>query len=88
MKYIQGVDRNQTAIFPTTMEMAIEEDNEVRFIDIFIESLPLKKMGFADVEVQTQASKQEGGRPSYHPKDLLKLYIYGYMNSIRSSRKL
>jgi len=88
MKYIQGIDRNQTAIFPTTMEMAIEEDNDVRFIDVFIDSLPLKQMGFEEVEVPTQGSNPEGGRPSYHPKDLLKLYIYGYMNSIRSSRKL
>lgn len=88
MRYIQGVDRKQTAIFPISMEMAIEEDNEVRFIDIFIESLPLKQMGFSEVEVATQISNPDGGRPSYHPKDLLKLYIYGYMNSIRSSRKL
>ena len=81
MKYIQGVDRNQTAIFPTTMEMAIDEDNEVRVIDFFVESLDLQEMGF-------EVDHGENGRPAYHPKDLLKLYIYGYMNSIRSSRKL
>ena len=81
MKYIQGADRNQTVIFPTTMEMAIEEDNEVRFIDIFVESLDLQEMGF-------EVDHGENGRPAYHTKDLLKLYIYGYLNSIRSSRKL
>ena len=69
MKYIQGVDRNQTAIFPTTMEMAIDEDNEVRVIDFFVESLDLQEMGF-------EVDHGENGRPAYHPKDLLKLYLY------------
>lgn len=86
MKYIQGLDRNQTAIFPTTMEMAIHEDNEVRFIDAFVKSLDIQEMGFnLDFEESRNLS---GGRPAYHPKDLIKLFLYGYINSIRSSRKL
>ena len=81
MKYIQGADRKQTAIFPVSIDEAIDKDNEVRLLDIFIESLDIETMGF-------KVNHIENGRPAYHPKDLLKLYIYGYMNSIRSSRKL
>jgi len=81
MKYIQGLDRNQAALFPVTLEQSIDQDNEVRIIDLFAESLPLNEYGFKTVFV-------ENGRPAYHPKDLLKLYIYGYMNKTRSSRDL
>lgn len=81
MKYIIGSDRKQTAIFPVTMDMAIDNDNEVRIIDLFVDSLDIEKMGFS-------IDHGENGRPAYHPKDLLKLYLYGYLNSIRSSRKL
>ena len=81
MKYIQGSDRKQTAIFPITMDMAIDKDNEVRIIDFFVECLDIEQMGFS-------VDHGENGRPAYHPTDLLKLYLYGYMNSIRSSRRL
>ena len=81
MKYIQGSDRKQTAIFPISMDMAIGGDNEVRIIDFFIDSLDIEEMGFS-------IDHGENGRPAYHPKDLLKLYLYGYLNSVRSSRKL
>lgn len=81
MKFIQGQDRFQTCLFPTTLDAAIEENNEVRFIDLFVENLDLNPMGF-DVDFG------DNGRPAYHPKDLLKLYIYGYLNKIRSSRGL
>jgi len=81
MKYIQGSDRKQTTIFPISMDMAIDEDNEVRIIDFFVDCLDIQQMGFS-------VDYGENGRPAYHPKDLLKLYLYGYMNSIRSSRKL
>jgi transposase len=81
MKYIQGYNRNQLALFPVSMDEAIEQDNEVRLIDLFIESLDIESMGF-------KVDHIENGRPAYHPKDLLKLYLYGYMNRIRSSRKL
>ncbi len=81
MKYIVGKDRQQSYIFPVSLEEAITEDNEVRLIDMFVTSLDLKVFGF-------RVHFPENGRPAYHPKDLLKLFIYGYMNKIRSSRDL
>jgi len=81
MKYIQGQNRNQTCLFPVSLEDSIEFDNEVRLIDLFVNSLSLKDFGFKLVFV-------ENGRPAYHPTNLLKLYIYGYLNKVRSSRDL
>jgi len=81
MKYIQGNNRSQTCLFPVSLEDTIDKDNEVRLIDIFVGSLSLKDYGFKVTFV-------ENGRPAYHPADLLKLYIYGYMNKVRSSRDL
>ena len=81
MKYIEGQNRNQLVIFPTSLNDVIDHDNEVRFIDLFVESLEIADIGF-------RVDFVEDGRPAYHPKDLLKLYLYGYLNSIRSSRKL
>jgi len=71
----------QTYLFPVTLDDAIGEDNEVRLIDVFVNSLALEGYGF-------QIDHCENGRPAYHPGDLLKLFIYGYMNKIRSSRRL
>ena len=81
MKFIQGQDRFQTSIFPVSLDSSIDQDNEIRLIDLFVDSLDLNPMGF-DVDFV------DNGRPAYHPKDLLKLYIYGYLNKIRSSRGL
>lgn len=81
MKYIVGSDRNQAAIFPVSLEEAIDKDHEIRFIDLFVDSLDIKQLGF-------NVNAQENGRPCYHPKDLLKLFIYGYLNRVRSSREL
>ena len=81
MKFIQGHNRTQTALFPVTLEQSIGQDNEVRIIDLFVDSLPLATYGF-------EMEYVENGRPAYHPSDLLKLYIYGYLNKIRSSRDL
>jgi transposase len=81
MKYQQGHDREQLHIFPVTMESSIGADNEVRMIDLFVENLDMDALGFKTDHI-------ENGRPAYHPKDLLKLYLYGYMNRIRSSREL
>ncbi len=81
MKYIKGTDRSQTALFPVSLDQAIEPHNEVRIIDLFVDSLNIEEMGF-------RTGHQENGRPAYHPKDLLKIYIYGYMNRTRSSREL
>lgn len=82
MKYIEGQDRHQISFFPECIEDYIDENNPVRVIDAFVESLDLKAAGFI------HTAPKETGRPSYNPKDLLKLYLYGYFNKIRSSRKL
>jgi transposase len=81
MKFITGQPRQQTHLFPTSLEESLDANNEVRVIDLFIDSLSLKDYGF-DMEFI------ENGRPAYHPSDLLKLYIYGYMNKARTSRDL
>ena len=81
MKYILGTDRTQTSLFPISLDDTVEDDNSVRAIDQFVENLNLKAMGF-------RLDFIENGRPAYHPKVLLKLYIYGYMNRTRSSRVL
>jgi transposase len=81
MKYIQKQNRSQTHLFPVSLEDAISADNEVRLIDVFVDSLALESFGF-------QLDHSENGRPAYHPRYLLKLFIYGYMNKIRSSRQL
>lgn len=79
MPYKPGLDRDQITLFPEAIEDYIEEDNPIRFIDAFADSL---KIEFRHSKVS------ETGRPPYNPKDLLKLYLYGYINAIRSSRKL
>jgi transposase len=81
MKYIQGRNRTQISLFPTCLDDTISPEHEARLIDVFVHSLDLKKMGF-------EVCHGENGRPAYHPTDLLKLYIYGYLNKIRSSRDL
>ncbi|MBS2211867.1 IS1182 family transposase [Carboxylicivirga mesophila] len=81
MKYIQGQHRSQIQLFTLTLDDAIEADNEVRLIDAFVSHLKLDELGF-----DMQAC--ENGRPCYHPGDLLRLFIYGYFNRIRSSRSL
>jgi transposase len=81
MKFIEGNDRTQMHLFPVSMDQAIDADNEVRLIDLFVDSLPLGEYGFNMTYV-------ENGRPAYHPGDLLKLFIYGYMNKVRTTRDL
>ena len=73
MKFIQGTNRYQTHLFPVSLEESIDSDNEVRVIDLFIDSLSLKDFGF-------DMNFDENGRPAYHPADLLKLFLYGYLN--------
>lgn len=82
MGYIKGEERNQSVLFPESIDEYITQDNTVRVIEAYVEQLNLKDLGFKKV---TCAST---GRPPYNPKDLLKLYIYGYLNRIRSSRRL
>ena len=81
-EHVAGLNRNQTALFPDTLEEYVDKQNPVRFIDAFIDSLNLQKLGFK------HSILSETGRPSYDPSDLLKLYVYGYLNQIRFSRKL
>ncbi len=85
MKYLQGQNRTQTNLFPVSLDDSIDQDNEVRLIDIFVNSLKLSDYGFA---VNFRSLDNLGGRPAYHPGDLLKLYLYGYLNKVRSSRDL
>ena len=82
MGYIEGEDRKQTALFPEVLDDYISEENPVRFIDVFIEGLDLLGMGFQ------KAIPKDTGRPPYDPGDLLRLYVYGYLNRTRSSRRL
>jgi transposase len=82
MHHIQGQDRDQLTVFPEALDDYIAEDNPVRFLDAFVETLDLRGFGFQ------HAVLEETGRPPYHPGDLLKLYVYGYLNRIRSSRQL
>ena len=82
MEYIRGADRHQSLLFPETLDEYVTGDNPVRFIDAYIEGLELEKMGFTHTRLATT------GRPPYRPQDLLKLYVYGYLHKIRSSRAL
>lgn len=81
MKYIKGKNRDQLEVFPVSLDASIDRDNEVRLLDLVVDSLPLQEFGF-------RLEFGENGRPAYHPCDLLKLFIYGYMNKVRSSRDL
>ncbi|MEI6349431.1 MAG: IS1182 family transposase, partial [Bacteroidota bacterium] len=81
MKFINGTSRHQIEIYTRCLDETVEKDNEVRIIDLFVDSIKLKEFGF-DMEFV------DNGRPAYHPADLLKLFIYGYLNKIRSSRDL
>jgi len=80
--HVAGFSRNQGMLLPYTLEEYVDEENPVRFIDAFVDSLDLKRLGFRHSE------PMEVGRPPYDPADLLKLYIYGYLNQVRTSRKL
>jgi transposase len=80
--YVEGLSRSQTFLLPKTIEEYVEPDNPVRFIDAYVNTLDMEKLGF------THSTPKELGRPSYNPKDLCKLYLYGGLNHIRSSRKL
>jgi transposase len=81
-RFVEGVERGQSTLFPDRLEDWIGEDNPVRVIDVFVDELDLGGLGFNRVEPQAT------GRPSYHPSVLLKLYIYGYLNRVQSSRRL
>jgi transposase len=81
-RFVEGIDRGQVTLFPDCLEDWIDADNPVRVIDAFVEKLDLSGLGFDGMVPEAT------GRPSYHPAVLLKLYIYGYLNRIQSSRRL
>ena len=82
MGYIQGEGRNQGTLFPVVLDDFVAADHVCRVVDAFVEKLVMSQLGFE------RAQAAETGRPGYDPRDLLKLYLYGYLNQIRSSRRL
>ena len=82
MGYIEGEDRNQIILFPESIDEYVSDNNSIRIIDEYIKQLDLEILGFK------RAVNPSLGRPPYHPKDMLKLYLYGYLNRVRSSRRL
>ena len=82
MNHVRGLDRSQTLLFPERLDDYVAAENPVRFLDAFVASLDLHRLGFA------KAIAENTGRPPYDPADLLKLYLYGYLHRVRSSRRL
>jgi len=80
-KFIEGQSRTQSTLFPDCLDDYVSEENSVRVIDVFVDSIDLNDLGFITIPKNT-------GRPSYLPASMLKLYIYGYLNRIQSSRRL
>ena len=81
-RYVEGEDRGQATLLPERLDEYVAADNPVRVIDVFVDELDLQGLGFA------RAEPASTGRPSYHPGVLLKIYLYGYLNRIQSSRRL
>src|SRR5207342_2853369 len=81
-RFVEQADRGQWTLLPECLDDFIDESNPVRVIDVFVDALDLAAMSFERVEPAAT------GRPSYHPSVLLKLYIYGYLNRVQSSRRL
>ena len=82
MSFILGVDRSQTLLLPESVEEYVSAEHPVRFLDAFVDGLDLAACGFARTE------PADTGRPPFAPADLLKLYLWGYLNKVRSSRRL
>ena len=82
MRFVVGDDRSQSILFPERLDEYLGDDNPVRAIDVFVDELDLAELGFGGVEPQAT------GRPAYHPATLLKIYVYGYLNRVQSSRRL
>ena len=81
-RFIESEDRRQATLLPDSLEDYATDESPVRVIDVFIDELDLAAMGFAGV------APEAPGRPAYHPATLLKIYLYGYLNRIQSSRPL
>src|SRR6478609_12214989 len=80
-RFVEGEDRRQPALLPSCLDDYVGEDNPARVIDVFVDELDLGELGFSVTPAAT-------GRPAYHPATLLKLYVYGYLNRVPSSRRL
>jgi transposase len=80
-RFVEGEDRRQPALLPSCLDDYVAEENPARVIDVFVDELDLGGLGFAVTPAVT-------GRPAYHPATLLKLYVYGYLNRVPSSRRL
>ena len=80
--FVQGADRQQTTLLPECLDDWVDESNPVRAVDVFVDALELRDLGFDGVDPAAT------GRPGYHPSPMLKLYIYGYLNRVQSSRRL
>ena len=81
-RFIEGEDRRQAMLLPDCLDDYVAENNPVRVVEVFIDELDLAALGFAGIV------PEETGRPAYHPATLLKIYLYGYLNRIQSSRRL
>ena len=81
-RFVQGEARAQMSLLPECLDDFVPEDNPVRVVEAFIDALPLEKLGFSGVVPQVT------GRPAYHPAVMLKIYVYGYLNRVHSSRRL
>src|SRR2546427_8698160 len=81
-RFIEGEDRTQVSLLPACLDDYVEAENPVRVVEVFVDGLDLEALGFVGIDPAAT------GRPAYHPAVLLKLYIYGYLNRIQSSRRL
>jgi len=81
-RFIEGEDRSQSTLLPECLDDYVADDNPVRVIEVFVNELELGKLGFDGAEPQAT------GRPAFHPSTLLKIYLYGYLNRLQSSRRL
>jgi hypothetical protein len=81
-RFVEGEDRTQGVLLPEFLDDYVSEDNPVRVIDAFVDELDLRALGFEGVVPETT------GRPAYHPAAMLKIYVYGYINQVQSSRRL
>lgn len=81
-RFVEGEDCRQDFLLPASLDDYVSEDNPVRVIEVFIDELDLPALGFAG------ATPAATGRPSYHPRTILKIYLYGYLNRVQSSRRL
>src|SRR5580704_13448350 len=81
-RFVEGEDRRQSLLLPDSLNDYVTEDNPVRVIEVFIDALDLGVLGFAGIQPAAT------GRPAYHPSTMLKIYLYGYLNRLQSSRRL